>query len=64
LRRRCRSEHKVRPLAQQEERFAELFAARQAGYQRAQLRVQTLDKPVEQIAAEIEQLLKKSEVEK
>jgi len=58
LRRRCQSEHKVRPLAREQERFAELFAARQAGYHRAQLRVQTLNKPVEQIAAEIERLLK------
>src|ERR1041385_3351095 len=60
LRRRCQSEHKVRPLAQQQERFAELFAARQSGYDRAQLRVQTLNKPVEQIAAEIETLLQRN----
>jgi shikimate kinase len=58
LRRRCQSEHKVRPLAQQQQRFAALFAARQAAYDRAQLRVQTLNKPVEQVAAEIETLLK------
>ena len=67
LRRRCQREHKVRPLAQQEEKFDELFTARQADYERAQFRVQTQGKPVEQIAAEIEQLLKavtKSEVEK
>src|ERR1051326_8587798 len=64
LRRRCRSEHKVRPLAQQEESFAELFAARRPEYERAQLRVHTLGKPVEQIVAEIEQLLKKLEVSK
>jgi shikimate kinase len=57
LRRRCQSEHKVRPLARQQEKFAELFAARQPDYERAQLRVQTLSKPVEQIAAEIERLL-------
>lgn len=58
LRRRCQGEHKVRPLARQEEKFAELFAARRADYDRARFRVQTLDKSVEQIAAEIEQLLK------
>ena len=57
LRRRCQSEHKVRPLARQQEKFAELFAARQPDYERAQLRVQTLSKPVEQIAAEIERVL-------
>lgn len=58
LQRRCRSEHKVRPLAQQEERFAVLFAARRADYERAQYRVQTGNKPVEQVAAEIENLLR------
>jgi shikimate kinase len=63
LRRRCQGEHKVRPLAQQQERFAELFAARRADYERAQVRVDTSGKPVEQVAAEIELLLK-LEVEK
>ena len=62
LRRRCRGEHKVRPLAQQEERFAQLHASRQAEYQRSQHRVQTAGKPVEQVAAEIEALLKALEV--
>jgi len=58
LQRRCRSERKERPLAQQETKFAELFAARQSSYQQARFRVQTAGKPVEQVAAEIEQLLK------
>ncbi|HET9839636.1 MAG TPA: shikimate kinase [Candidatus Angelobacter sp.] len=58
LQRRCLGEHKVRPLAQQQERFAELFAARHADYQRAQYRVQTQGKPVEQVAAEIENVLR------
>jgi shikimate kinase len=57
LQRRCQGERKERPLARQQERFAELFAARQAAYGRAQFRVQTLGKPVEQVAAEIEELL-------
>ncbi len=57
LRRRCQSESKVRPLAQQEQKFAELFAARQAHYQQARFRVQTLNKPAEEVAAEIERLL-------
>lgn len=57
LRRRCTSEQKERPLAQQEERFAELFTARRADYALAQFTVQTLDKAVDHIAAEIEQLL-------
>ena len=58
LRRRCAAERKARPLAQQQDRFAELFAARRADYERARLRVQTLNKSVEHVAAEIEQLLK------
>lgn len=67
LQRRCRSERKARPLAKQETKFAELFAARQPAYQQARFRVQTAGKPVEQVAAEIEQLLKAvihSEVDK
>jgi shikimate kinase len=66
LRRRCTGERKVRPLAQEQARFDELFAARRAHYALAQHRVQTLDKPVKQVTAEIEQLLKaaKAEVEK
>ena len=67
LRRRCQKESKVRPLAQQESGFAELFAARRAEYERARFRVQTLGKPVEQVAAEVAQLLTEviqTEVEK
>jgi shikimate kinase len=67
LRRRCQAESKVRPLAQQEARFAELFAVRRAEYELARLRVQTQGKPVEQVAAEVAQLLTKvqqAEVEK
>jgi len=57
LRRRCRNERTVRPLAQQEAGFAELFAARRADYERAKFRVRTLGKSVEQVAAELEKLL-------
>jgi shikimate kinase len=66
LRRRCTGERKVRPLAREEERFNQLFAARRADYALARHRVQTLGKPVPQVTAEIEQLLKaaKAEVEK
>jgi len=66
LRRRCTGERKVRPLAREQARFNELFAARRADYALAQHRVQTLNKPVAQVTAEIEQLLKatKAEVEK
>jgi shikimate kinase len=57
LRRRCRNERRVRPLAQQETGFAELFTARRADYERARFRVQTLGKSVTQVAAELEKLL-------
>ena len=63
LRRRCNREGKVRPLAREQAKFAELFAARRADYGLARLKVQTLDKPVKQIAAEIERLLKAAKVE-
>ena len=62
LRRRCQGEHKVRPLAQQKARFNELFAARRADYALAQFTVQTLDKSVQQVTAEIERLLQSAKV--
>lgn len=62
LRRRCQGEHKVRPLAQQDARFNELFTARRADYALAQFTVQTLDKSVEQVTAEIERLLQSANV--
>jgi len=66
LRRRCTAESKVRPLAQDTARFAELFAARRADYSLARFSVQTLGKPVEEVTSEIERLLQalKVEVEK
>jgi shikimate kinase len=63
LRRRCQAEHKVRPLAQHDARFNELFAARRADYALARFTVQTLDKSVAQITAEIEHLLQATNVE-
>jgi len=62
LRRRCQAEHKVRPLAQQDARFKELFAARRADYALARFTVQTLDKSVQQVTAEIERLLQSADV--
>jgi shikimate kinase len=62
LRRRCQAEHKVRPLAQQDARFNELFAARRADYALAQFTVQTLDKSVQQVTQEIERLLQSANV--
>ncbi len=58
LQRRCQGERKVRPLAQQDARFEELFAARRANYALARFTVQTMDKSVKQVTAEIEKLLK------
>lgn len=63
LRRRCSSESKVRPLAQQEARFNELFAARRADYALARFKVQTMGKSVEEISAEIARLLNAAKVE-
>lgn len=64
LRRRCQAEQKARPLAQHDAKFKELFAARRADYALARFTVQTLGKPVEQVTAEIEQLLKAAEKQK
>jgi shikimate kinase len=63
LQRRCHSERKARPLAQDPARFRELFAARHADYALARFRVQTLNKSVHQVTAEIEQLLTAAKVE-
>lgn len=57
LRRRCAADGKTRPLAVDETRFAQLFAERRAAYELAGNRVDTTDKPVEQVAAEIEHML-------
>jgi shikimate kinase len=62
LRRRCQAEHKVRPLAQQDARFNQLFAARRTDYALARFTVQTLDKSVQQVTAEIELLLQSADV--
>lgn len=62
LRRRCQGEHKVRPLAQQDAMFNELFAARRADYALARFTVQTLDKSVQQVTVEIERLLQSANV--
>src|SRR6476646_7416847 len=62
LRRRCQGEHKARPLAHQDARFNELFATRRADYALAGFTVQTLDKSVQQVTAEIEKLLQSPNV--
>lgn len=57
LRRRCAMEGKVRPLAREDKAFAELFAARQRVYRLAPHRVETMNKSIDQVAAEIELML-------
>ncbi|HEY6305846.1 MAG TPA: shikimate kinase [Candidatus Angelobacter sp.] len=57
LQRRCAGERNTRPLARDEKEFAQLFASRRAAYELAQVRVATMNKPVEQVAAEIEQIV-------
>lgn len=57
LRRRCKADPTVRPLAQNESRFAALFEVRSAAYGLATHRVNTMDKAVEDVAAEIERIL-------
>jgi shikimate kinase len=63
LRRRCGADAIIRPLAKDESRFAELFEDRQAAYQLARYRVNTLDKTVEDVAVEIERILTASSPE-
>jgi shikimate kinase len=60
LRRRCARDNagSVRPLAGDAEKFAHLLAQRRADYERAQFRVDTSAKSVEQVAAEIESILR------
>jgi shikimate kinase len=60
LQRRCARDNSgsTRPLARDADRFAELLAQRRQDYQRAQFRVDTNAKSVEQVAAEIEGILR------
>jgi shikimate kinase len=61
LRRRCQQDGdgKGRPLAlnKDEAEFARLFRERQTAYQLAKVRIDTMNKTVDQVAAEIEQVL-------
>jgi shikimate kinase len=50
---RCRSEQRVRPLAQNENQFRQLYEARRSGYMRADHRIDTAGKAIEQIVNEI-----------
>jgi len=57
LKRRIALDGKTRPLATSDEAFAQVFVKRQGIYHLLQHRVQTLNKSVEQVAAEIGLLL-------
>ncbi|HLW55449.1 MAG TPA: shikimate kinase [Candidatus Angelobacter sp.] len=57
MRRRCTAQGAMRPLAGDAERFARLYSARRAAYELAPLRVQNVNKTVDQAAAEIENLI-------
>ena len=60
LRRRCAQDNagRTRPLAGDADRFATLLAQRRQDYQRAQFQVDTMGKSVEQVANEIEGILR------
>jgi shikimate kinase len=57
LQRRCASDSTVRPLAKQEDRFAELFQQRQPAYSLAKQRVDTSGKTVDEVTEEVARLL-------
>jgi hypothetical protein len=57
LRRRCADDPKPRPLAQDEQNFAQLFAQRRGAYELAGFRANTMGKSVEEVAAGIEAMI-------
>jgi len=59
LQRRCRGATNVRPLARDKNKFEQLFASRTSTYSLAQFKVETAGKQIDQVAKEIEKLLKK-----
>jgi shikimate kinase len=58
LARRCQADNKIRPNALDRNRFEELFASRRPTYELAQFRVETSDKQIEEVAEEIETIIK------
>lgn len=58
LERRCRNAPNVRPLAREKIGFERLFADRRDAYLLAQFRVNTAGKKIEQVAEEVEDILK------
>lgn len=57
LRRRCYADKTIRPLARDQNRFAELFELRRVAYGLATHSVNTMGKRVEDVAAEIQRIL-------
>lgn len=57
MRRRCSEQGRTRPLASDAGKFAELYRARRSAYELAPLRVQNVNKTVEQAAEEIAALV-------
>jgi len=57
LKRRCKSDGIMRPLAHEEIKIEQVFASRREAYSLAQFKIGTTGKPIETVAAEIEQLL-------
>ena len=59
LQRRCQNDdsRRVRPLAADRERFAQLFAVRQPAYELAQFHVATENRSIEQVVNAIEEIL-------
>ena len=57
LKRRVGLDGKTRPLATSDQALAQLFLKRQADYHLIRHRLQTLDKTIEQVAAELESIL-------
>lgn len=57
LQRRCENDPQARPLARDDENFAQLFSERRGAYELAGFRTDTMGKSVEDVAAEIEALI-------
>ena len=57
LRRRCDNDPKPRPLAKDQQVFAQLFAQRHGAYELARFRADTMGKSVEEVAAEIQRMI-------
>lgn len=59
LERRCKSAIGVRPLAADKTKFEQLFATRQQAYALAEFKVETSGKSIDEVAQEIEQIVRK-----